>query len=275
MEKIIKDLQDIIISELKDNENLISFTVVGSFADFNKKLEKFNDFDLVFVLKKTSAEALKELENLAKAIQRKFSTESIGITYTFKIGPIKIASNKPITIMLHFLVYSKKGYTIYESNCTRSSFQHCKPLLGKSLKNIDNIEKITSEDLFNDIDGIPAMRKWIKTRVGGYIEPTAAGAKFTPVKLNAKQYLEILFYSVLRLASNMVRLKENYLAVNTKMCRKFKNLYPIKLSDLPESVLNLKQKLRKGKEFSDDELTNLKNLALDFINQCEDILKLP
>ena len=272
MKKIIDRILEEIIENFKEYENLISLTLVGSFANPDKKLENFNDVDLVFILKKITEKDIKKLKKLGKDLKKKYSNTQIGITYTLKIGPIKILSKKPKTIMLHFLVYSKKEYTKYESALTRFSFQHYKPLIGKSLKETNRIKQIKKKDLFNEIDGIPTMRKWIKTRIAEYIEPTEEGIKIKSIKLASKQYLEIICYSVLRLASNMVRLRRSYVDIDKKMCEEFSKIYPIELKEFPKEILKLKRKIRKGEKLSTNKIKEIKNKALKFINQCEDFL---
>lgn len=266
--KIIKEL----IERLKHDKNIVSITLVGSFADDNKKLEKFNDIDLVLILKELKSKDVIKLKRLGKYLKKKFSTKKTGITCTLKIGPIKVVSEKQKTMMLHFLVYPEKEYTKYESSLTRYSFQNYKPLLGKPLKEINEVKFVKKNDLFNDIDGIPTMKEWIKTKSAEYVEPTEKGIKIKPLKLTNKQYEEIIIYSVLRLASNMLRILGEKSDTNSKTYNQFRKVYPIKLKDLPLKTLKLKGKLRKGKKLSENERKELQKKALEFINQCETIL---
>lgn len=273
MERIIKEMLKEVTDTFRDDENLISLTPVGSFANPNKKLEKFNDLDLVFVFRKINAEDVKKLKELGKTLKESFSDKNTDIEYTLKIGPIKFASKKRKMIIIHFLVYSQKGYKIYESAVTRFSFQHYKPALGKLLKEISEIRKIKKKDLFNEIDGIPVMRKWIENKIVYYLEPKENGIKIISMRLDSKQYMDIIFYSVLRLASNMVRLKGMYADIDKKMCNAFERHYPIILKQFPEKTLILKERTRKGKGLSTKEIEELKNESLEFINQCEYFLR--
>ncbi|MDO8508411.1 MAG: hypothetical protein Q7S27_01875 [Nanoarchaeota archaeon] len=270
--KIIKEIIGEIKNSFRDEENLKSLTLVGSFYNINKKLEKFNDLDLVFIFSKITKNEINKLKSVASLINNKFSTENIGITNTLKIGPIKIPSKKKKTIMLHFLVYSKDGYKKYESTLTRFSFQHYKPLLGISLKNINHIKKVTKKDLFNGIDGIPAMNKWINKRKVEYLEPTEKRIKISSRIPSDKEYLEVIFYSILRLSSNILRLYNKEDNLNKKMCKEFSNLIDINLNQLPLKTLILKEKLRKGKNFSKEEIKDIKSLSLTFIKECEEFL---
>lgn len=268
IERIIKE----IIKRLKHDKNVVSITLVGSFADDNKKLETFNDIDLVLILKEVKSKDVKKLKKLGKYFKKTFSTKEIGITYTLKIGPIKVVSKKQKTMMLHFLIYPEKEYTKYESSLTRYSFQNYKPLLGKSLKEINEVKFVKKYDLFNDIDGIPAMKKWIKTKSAGYVEPTEKGIKIRPLKLTDKQYEEIIIYSILRLASNMLEVLGKKSDINADTYKKFGKIYPIKLKNLPLNALKLKKRLRKGKKLSKNKRKELQKKALEFISQCETIL---
>ena len=268
IELIIKD----IVNKL-NSENIISFTPVGSLSNNIKKLNKFNDLDLVIIYNKINKSNLKKLNEIVKSIKERYSTLDIGITHTFKIGPIKLLSEKPKTIMIHFLVYSVDSYLKYESNLTRFSFQHYKNLIGKPLSQLSKSETIGQEDLFNNMDGIPAIKRWILSKEGEYIEPIGDKLKFGKLKLENTQYLEIIFYSILRLASNMVRLKRGYIELDKNMCEKFSKEFQIKMRDFPTEVLKLKNILRNGRKFDSNKINELKIMSLEFVKECEGILK--
>lgn len=266
---IIKDLS----KNFKEEKNLLSLSLVGSFSNPSKKIENFNDLDFVFVYKNITKENLEKLRKTANYLKYKYSNKKVGITYTFNIGPIKITSKKPKTIMIHFLVYSKQGYLKYESNLTRYSFQHHKPLIGQTLKKINKISQIKVKDLFNKIDGVPAMRYWIKKRKAICIQPATKGVKLIKISLNKEKYLEIIFYSILNLANNILRLGNQYRKIDKEMCKIFKNKVHIKLNDFPEEIYNLKAKLRRKKAFSDKEIKQIALKSLKFISECESFLK--
>lgn len=266
---IIKELSKI----FKEEENLLSLSLVGSFSDPSKKIENFNDLDFVFIYEKITKENLERLRKIANYFKSRYTTKNIGVTYTFSIGPIKITSKKPKTIMIHFLVYSMEGYLKYESNLTRYSFQYYKPIIGQSLKKINHIPQIKVGDLFNNIDGIPAMKYWINKREAICIQPTIKGVKLIKVSLNKEKYLEIIFYSVLNLANNTLRLGKHYSKIDKKMCHIFKNEVPIKLNYFPEEIYSLKAKLRKKEAFSNKDIKLIKLKSLKFISECESFLK--
>ncbi len=268
---MIKDILNEIKNRFGKNNNVISLTLVGSFSNSDKKLEKFNDIDLVFVLDKVNKKEITYFHEFGLELADKFSNNKVGITHTLKIGPIKEKSNKQKTIMLHFLVYSRDTY-FQESKVARFTWQHYKPLLGKSLLEFNKINKIIKTDLFNDVDGIPAMKRWIKTGLGEYIEPIGEKTSVVSLKLEGTLYLEVIFYSVLILITNMLRVKGTYLDVNKKICEEFKKVYNIPLKDWPQKVLSLKKKLRKGRTFSKKEVIEIKAISLEFIKQCEDVL---
>jgi len=246
---------------------------VGSFYNTEKELEKFNDFDIVLIFETITKKEIEKINKVASLIKDKFSNRSIGITHTLKIGPIKVKSEKEKTIMLHFLTYSVNGYNEYESVLTRFSFQNYKPLLGISLSKISKIKKIDYKDLFNKIDGIPAMKNWIIKNEVEYIEPTKNGIKIIPKNLGDKEHLEIVFYSVLRLASNILRVKGRYFDVDKDMCNEFSKNFKMSSNNLPKEIFNLKESLRKGRLFSRDEIKILSGRAIIFIEECERLLK--
>lgn len=268
-QKIIQDIGEDLVNE----KNIISLTLVGSFADTNKSLEKFNDLDLVIICNKLNKSLFDKLNNLIDNIKRKYSSENIGITSSLNIGPIKIISPKKRTIMVHFLIYTLKDYEKYESSLTRFSFQHYKPLVGLPLSKINNLYSVSVRDLFNKIDGIPAMREWIIKKEIFYLKPTPKKIEIIKTKLERKLYLEVMFYSILRLSSNMLRTRNFYAETDLAMCKSFEKEFPIRLNKFPLEILQNKERLRKGKIFLKKEIEDLKNNSLEFIRECEKLLR--
>ena len=269
IKEIIKDIKD----KLSTEKNIVSLSVVGSFSNKDKALEKFNDLDLVIICKKLNKSFFDNLKRLINLLKKRYSSEKLGITSSFKIGPIKIKSVKEKTIMIHFLVYTLRGYKKYESALTRFSFQHYKPLIGTPLLQINNVSLVSINDLFNKIDGIPAMKHWIRKKEIFYLEPNSRGIRTIKRKLDNNLYLEVLFYSVLRLSSNMLRAQKVYVDTDLNMCREFEKRFSIKSNMLPFEIYNLKALLRKDKLFSKSEIETLKEKILRFIKECESILR--
>ena len=269
IKKIIKDLKD----NLSSDKNIVSVTLVGSLSNPNEPLKKFNDLDLVIICKNLNALFLNNLKNIAGQLKKAYSSNKIGITHSFKIGPIKILSNKKRTIMIHFLIYTENGYKKYESSLTRFSFKHYKPLVGLPLSKVNNISSVSVKDLFNKIDGIPAMKDWIIRKEVFYLEPTPKGIKVIKKKIKGNLYLEVMFYSVLRLASNMLRTRKIYAETDLKMCKLFEKKFPIHFNKLPYEIYSYKKRLRKGMLFDKYEIKNIKDKSLNFIKECENILK--
>jgi len=85
--------------------------------------------------------------------------------------------------------------------------------------------------------------------------------------------LEIVFYSVLRLASNILRVKGRYFDVDRDMCNEFSKKFKMNLNNLPKEIFDLKESLRKGKLFSKDEIKIWGGKAIIFIEECERLLK--
>lgn len=266
--RIVKEIKENLITE----KNIISLTLVGSFSNMNKSLEKFNDLDFVIICDNLNKSFFDKLNKLTKDIRKGYSSNKIGITSSFNIGPIKVRSSKEKTIMIHFLIYTLKGYKKYESSLTRFSFQHYKPLIGLPLSRINNISSVLVKDIFNKIDGIPAMRDWITKKEIFYLKPTYKKIEIIKKKLGINLYLEVLFYSVLRLSSNMLRTKDIYAETDLAMCKSFERKFPIKLNKFPFEIFENKERLRKGKIFVKKEEV-LRNKSLEFIKECENFLK--
>ncbi len=269
IKKIVRDIKE----ELLVEKSIISLTLVGSFSNPSKSLEKFNDLDLVIICNKLNKSLFDSLKQLINILKNKYSSGELGITFSSMIGPIKIRSAKEKTIMIHFLIYTKEGYKKYESQLTRFSFQHYKPLMGLSLSEVNNVPSISTRDLFNKIDGIPAMKHWIGKKEIFYLRPTSKGLKIIKKKINNELYLEVLFYSVLRLSSNMLRTKNIYTEMDLTMCKQFEKEFSIELNRLPYEIYNLKNQTRNDRIFEKNEIASVKKKSLEFIKECEYILK--
>lgn len=273
MNKIISELVSFLKKELRKVVEIESLTFVGSFAeDKSKKLQKFNDLDFVIICEKVGKKEMNTFKRIVEKTREKFQSEEIGITHTFDIGPTKIKSRKEITLMVHFLVYPSKMYKEYESTQTRQSFQKYRPLYGKSLKEYSEVLEISKADLFNKIDGIPAIKKWIGQRKIEYLQPNEKAYKIKEKKLTNEEFKEIAFYSVLRLSNNILKLKGISLNVNKESCQKFKESVSITLNNLPLQYLKYKNKHRKGICLSVHEERNLQKEVLEFVSQCEEYL---
>lgn len=272
MEKIIQDIKNKIVLKLRNEPALLSLTLVGSFANPSKKIEAFNDLDFVIIIKELTSNFLGKIEKISEAIEKEFSRIDIGVTHTTKIGPVKIKSKKKTTIMLHFLIYPERYYEEYESPLTRFSFQSYPTLAGLALSKISKIDSIKKEHLFNESDGIPASKRWLTTERGEFITPSPKGMIIGSFDLKGNDLLETTIYSVLRLASNMLRLKGKILDIDEKMCREFEKKYPIKSKYLPFELLKLKKEVRQGKNIPEIQIKKLKAEAIEFINECEEAL---
>ena len=275
MDKTIKLIIDEIVNNSRTDKSLLSLSLAGSFTSPDKKLESSNDLDFVFIYEELTPKILDNIKHLAANIKKKYSSDKINIDHTLRIGPIKMPLEKPQNILIHFLVYSRDAYFKYESVLTRYSFQHYPPLLGWPLKEINNFKEVIDLDLFNEIDGIPAMKYWIKKKKVHYVEPTKEGYKITESKLENEAYLEVIFYSVLWLANNMLRTFDSYHPnIDKAMCDDFNIKIPIKSHEFPLKAYNYKNKLRKKEAISDKETEEIRIGSLKFITECESYLRM-
>src|SRR3972149_8327754 len=273
-EKIIELIISDIKTQFKNEHNLDSLSLVGSFANPNKKLEDSNDLDFVIIFDKLTSKNLMNLKSFAKKIRDKYSSKEIDINYTFKIGPIKISSKKSKSILIHFLVYSKYSFLNYESKTVRYSFQFYPTIIGKSINEINGFPEGVNIDLFNDIDGIPARRSWITSGKIKYIETVPSGVKITETRLKKDTYLEVVFYSILWLANDMLRLrKEYYQDIDLEMCKSFKKRFSMVSRGIPLKFYSYKHALRKKGLFTGAEINKIKEEALVFLNECEFYLR--
>jgi hypothetical protein len=273
MNSTINSIIQSISGAVNRQKSLLSLSLVGSFFNSAKELEFSNDLDLVLVYDELSQKVFSELKTLAEQIKNKYSSDNLKIGYTFKIGPVK-SFEKSRNLLIHFLVYSKKSYLKYSSRLTRYSFQHYPALLGCSLSEISRSNSVSTRDLFNKIDGIPALKSRISNKSVLYIEPVNNGFKIAKEKLTDESHLEIVFHSTLWLANNILRVfKEYYSDVSLDMCERFNEKIPINMRDFPLRAYEYKQKMHNNAKITGKDAAKIKADAMRFVSECESYLR--
>lgn len=259
MIKIINDILLKIEENLKSNKEVISLTLVGSIKDKNE-LEKFNDVDLVLVTKKVDKNILNLLESTYNEIKKAFSSKDLGITYTTRTGAIKVISKKPKTIMLHFIVVSENDYKEKISPILKYFFQKSHPLFGKSLVEVQKIDKLRKEDLLNVHRlGIPSHIRCLESKSVDYYEYKDSEIVSGKQKLKGEKLLDFIFWVTINAGKNIEEYKNNSLSLDL---RKFM-----------EEMMKTKSEVRKGINLTPKEIENIRIRAIDYMKKCEVLVK--
>ena len=97
-----------VFSKLKNDENILSATFVGSFVD-KYSFKNISDIDLIIIVKNLNYKTTKILE---KKLHQINCTRLLGIKKKLLInntfGPLKFNSNT--NLVIHLMIYDKEGH---------------------------------------------------------------------------------------------------------------------------------------------------------------------
>ncbi len=268
--ELVHKINEAIRQRFEKESRIVSVTPVGSSTQKINPSSEITDLDFILVFNKLE-ENIPKLWDFGAELKERFETPDTGIEIgiaggSLGRGPFKKRSNKPRTILLDFRAYDEQGYRNYKSPLTRFSWQEYLPLVGRPLREISAIEKITFADLFNERDGFQALKEWVETGIIGK-RKSADGTLHKP---DNSELLEVYLYSSLSLATNMVRAAgQSVCFAGEDAVTQFEQLYPISSKNTPRYALMLKEAIRNGKDHHALDEAALRNKTLDFIKESE------
>ena len=121
MLKITKSLKNKVlkksVSRLKNLEDLLSITFVGSFID-KDNLKSVSDLDLIIITKKLNKKIFERYIKLIKKINLKNVLKKNNLIINSTFGPLKFNKNKN-DLVVHLMIYDLKGHI---DHCLKSPF---------------------------------------------------------------------------------------------------------------------------------------------------------
>jgi broad specificity phosphatase PhoE/predicted nucleotidyltransferase len=121
MLKITKSLRNKVLKksvlQLKNLEDLLSITFVGSFID-KDNLKSVSDLDLIIITKKLNKKIFEKYIKLIKKINLKNVLKKNNLIINSTFGPLKFNKNKN-DLVVHLMIYDLKGHI---DHCLKSPF---------------------------------------------------------------------------------------------------------------------------------------------------------
>ena len=137
-----------IFKNFKREKNILSATIVGSFADSNN-ITKINDTDLIVIVKKLNERSFEKIKKLLikLKLEKFYNNKKIIINDTF--GPLKFNTDK--FSVIHLMVYDLKGHIEHaiKSPFTVYDWERSKIFLNQNLSSIYSVGNIQLLDFLN------------------------------------------------------------------------------------------------------------------------------
>ena len=243
-----------------------------------RRIEHIMDLDTLIITKdKVTPHQYQKLKDVFNSTQQRFTQHNLDVPYAIATGPVKPSSRKDNEIFFHVLLMDEKGYDTSPLRLVQTSWQYETPFVGKPPSNYYTRERITQNMLVNSVMGIKNCEEFIRTNHSFYLgwKDNGSGKMEeveVPVPLTTPEgKLEIYFYSVLRCASNALRLKfgNNNVGIGKDMCDSFTKAHPeSKYSRVPEITHDAKRLLRNRElPTGEDSVRHYQKMALNFLSE--------
>jgi hypothetical protein len=258
-------------------EFIESATLIGLPIGEGRWLEKVNDYDNVIIVDSMTPEKYQILDNIFTEL-RNMSSNGIDVLYTIADGPMKPKTELPWEIFGHYIVHDKSSYRESPLVLVENSWQYEEPFLGTPLSELRKIPGVDKAMLLDTPMGIRHLREGVVNNEGGYLgwEETDGEMQMTMNSLkfdSPEERLELYFYSILRCASNTLRLitGDNRIGIGPEMYTQFeKTCHDFDMSNLPRDVYSLKRDLRQRKLILTDSFVSSYQLkTIDFLTSLE------
>lgn len=217
-------------------------------------IERINDLDNVIIVRdKMTEDRYHALEALLENLKNGASKD-VDVMYAIADGPMKPPSEKENEVFFHIILHTEETYKKSPLLLVENSWQYENPYLGKPVHEIRRIQSgVTKDMLLHGALGIEHLTELVKKNESAYLgwEKTESGVmqmKIYPITFKEiDEQLELYFYSILRCASNTLRLitKNNKIGIGQDMCDLFKKTCrDFKYNRLPQEVHTDKRLLR-------------------------------
>jgi len=266
----VEGIKEYIFKKIKtlNIDDLVSVVLIGSFQ-YLRKLEKYNDVDLVIFVKKLTPELFIKINKEFKKIAKKIKYGKIKTIVENRMGPVKTKpKSDEILIQLHLLIYDISTYKknirdpiLFDIN------NFSKKLYGKDPKKIKDIKKLGKKSLLQDLEIHTASINSKTAYIGKYIiEKNKLSMKPSHIKLSKTDTDELNSYHIIMSFLNLLRYKNYKTKKNKKdILIKGKKLLPKKYLNILKNSFEIKEKIRKGKKLNKKESQDLKKQAIEFI----------
>ena len=255
------------IRKLKIKE-IISIRLIGSFQ-YTKKLEAYNDVDLVIIVGNLNSKIFREINLQFDRIAKELESKNMSFIVETKRGPIKVSPiNKKKIIQLHLLIYDVKSYKkalrepiLFDINNFSTKVYGINP---KKIKLLKRLSKKSTIESFNiHLKGIKSKT----VRVGEYIiKKGRLINKIYNLKINQEVYNELNSHHLVVSFLDYLRFKgHNVKKIKKILLDKGVKILPKEHYQTLISAFLIKEKIRKNKKPTKEESKKLEKDAIKFI----------
>ncbi len=216
MKKInVADIELLIQSDINKTikrlgDNLISVFIIGSMTNLEKEMQRYNDYDIRFLVKEMNIEAYKEIEQFNKNAIRKIEKEfMIDTNYSFIIGPVRHITKSKINLLFHCIPMTINSLDGLPLTHKYSYSDNYRIIYGEDI--LKKYKKIRFEgnDIIECTEGIDYCIKMIENNCLTYVEWLKEGRKISLKETNKymDDYMlfEVLRYSITKSLDNTIK----------------------------------------------------------------------
>jgi len=267
-------LDSLLRKRLADLGFIESATLIGRPIQ-ERTMERVLDFDYVLISREIDIAKYHAIECVFDNLKNG-SSRGLDVQYAIFDGPMKPHSEREHEVFFHVILHTPETYKQSPLLLCKNSWQFERPFLGKAPSEYQRFPRgVTKGGLFHSGLGIGSLIKMVITdsslycgweQNGGLIQPKVGEKVFHELD----ERLELYYYSILRAASNTIKLftGNNREGIDLKMCSDFQMyLGDFKFSGLPKEIYDNKRLLRnKTLVLSSMFVSQYQQKALDFLN---------
>jgi len=155
-DSILIDILDEVIPEVKWSigDNLLSVFLVGSMANEHYVLGRNNDFDLRFVIAEVTELAMDKIATTMERLAHRLSSESLIVTTSDMIGPVRHNSGDISSLLLHYIVLTERALLGLSKLHRQSYSQNYLWLYGKDFVSPFKMLRYSADDICYSVEGI-------------------------------------------------------------------------------------------------------------------------
>ncbi len=245
--KIGKNFGNKLIKQLYKEKEIISVTIVGSFAK-SYNLNKIGDLDIVIICKKISPNLIKKSKNKIKKLKSKCSEIKRTLKINDTFGPVKFDAKKYFTV--HLMFYDIVGHKQHAINSPFTCFdwQRSNWFIGKRMQEIFPVKNIYLRDFF---EARRSSNEYLRDLKNNNISIRKFQIKKNKVflvrknyKINKKNRGEFVYHIISNLINNYNKFDTNKNSHISKS--KFNRLF-LKITKNNTYLLNEFKKIKKQK----------------------------
>lgn len=257
-----------------------SITLVGSHAT-ESPVHRVNDIDIVFVYDEIDEQRGEQLLQHLEQIADDLSDDLFGVTVETRLGPFKKATQDPVTIQIHAIIFDEQRYSDYVSQNPLISldWQRHDPLYGRSLHDIRPASIPDRDGLLDTRRGIDKQIEQIETNTIIATATRFSGDNLRrekePITPTDRQKAEMYHKGVKNTLQHLYKIDNhvNERPDQQQLTRFLEDLLYEQYGELFHDLSNLDGKARTGVPLTKEELEEGQKHALQILRAIKEQLQ--